>query len=82
MISRQIGSNFLRVLPGNHGVRIVFGQTLLLEPKRVEFAVKRRTSDLQPPGNLRHLPAVMRYCEPNDLGFEFLERPDLSLSIE
>ena len=61
------------MLPGNNGVRIVFGQALR-KPERVELAVQRRAADLEAPGDLRHLSAVMRNRKSNDLGFELFKR--------
>ena len=44
-----------------------------------EFTVKRRAPDFQPARDLRHLPAVMRYGEADDLEFDVLERPDIAV---
>ena len=47
-----------------------------------ELAVKRRSPDLQPPRDLRHLPAVVRDGEADGLGFDLLQRTHVAVVVE
>ncbi len=61
------------MLPGCNAGTLGFGG-IGHNSQRVELAVERRAADLQPPGDLRHLPAIMRDREANHLGLDLLER--------
>ena len=81
----------------NGNTRFVFGKTsgfsvgrrarlgardIAAKPERVEFAIERRAPDLQPPRDFRHLPAVMREREADDLGLDVLERTHLATAVD
>jgi hypothetical protein len=74
-------SDFLGLSLRGHG----FGSrlfTLTIQAEGIELAVESRAPDLQPARHLRHLPPVMGYGIPNDVGLELFERPHIAIDVE
>src|SRR5258708_20476187 len=46
----------------------------------IELAVERRTPDFEPPGDLRHLAAIMRDREPDNFGLHVFEGAYLTVA--
>ena len=53
-----------------------------IESERIELAVKRRASDVQPPRDLGHLAAVMADGESDGLGFDIGKRARMAAFVE
>src|SRR5215467_14511383 len=53
-----------------------------IESERIEFAVKRGASDVQPPRDLGHLTAVMADGESDGLGFDVRKRAHMTAFVE
>jgi len=53
-----------------------------MESERIELAVKRRASDVQPPRDLGHLAAVMADGESDGLGFDIGKRARMAAFVE
>src|SRR5262249_44880824 len=53
-----------------------------IESERIEFAVKRGASDVQPPRDLGHLTAVMADGESDGLGFDLGKRAHVAAPVE
>src|ERR1043166_1316741 len=73
---------FAPVLPADHGRRTLLGRVLFGQAKGIELPVKGRAADLEPAGNLGHLPAVVGDGETDDLRLDLLEGADLAQSIK
>src|ERR1700733_10106523 len=52
------------------------------KPETVQLAVKRGSPDLQPACRLRHLPAIMRQRESDNLCFDLLQGAHVATGIE
>ena len=91
-VSRTNGAVFGALLPAYNVLQIfqvnfravsldyhaIFGLFFIVS-QDIELAVKRRSSDAQTPRDLRHLPAIMRDREPDDLGLDIFQRANLAV---
>ena len=59
-------------------IRVLRAVSRVVGGSLIEFAVERRAADLEPARDLRHLAAVMRDREADDLVLHLLERPHLA----
>ena len=73
-------SEFAGLSPSYNGIHVGIG-TIVIKAERIEFTVKSRAPDLQPSRDLRHLPAIMRKRETNDLGFDLFQRAHLAVAV-
>src|SRR5262249_49699612 len=90
----RIGSILVRCHPPTTGEPIFFSTTVTLQRRRfrtrdfriacerIQLAVKRRASDVQPPRDLGHLTAVMADGESDGLGFDVGKRAHMTAFVE
>ena len=73
-------SEFAGLSPSYNGIHVGIG-TIVIKAERIEFTVKSRAADLQPPRDLRHLPAIMCNRETNDLGFDLVQWAHFAITV-
>src|SRR5262245_34084072 len=80
-ISRVFAPILRWLLPADHGLW-TSALRVGCKPEAVELAIERGAADLQPPGHLGHLSAVMGDGEANDLALDLLQGADVAGGID